>query len=56
MLGEYDEIQTKMATRLAAIYLDAKLAADPVALKKALSDMAKETDDILKREGHYGID
>jgi len=56
MLPEYDEIQTKMAERLVKIYLDEKLANDPVALKKALSEMAKETDDILKRNNNYGTD
>lgn len=56
MLPEYDEIQTKMAERLVKIYLDQSLANNPEGLKKALSEMAKETDDILKREGHYGVD
>ncbi len=56
MLPEYDEIQTKMATRLANLYLQANLATDQAALKKALAEMAQETDDILKREGHYGTD
>ena len=55
-LPEYDEIQTKMATRLSNLYLQANLATDQAALKKALAEMAQETDDILKREGHYGTD
>ncbi len=55
-LSEYNEIQTKMATRLANLYLQANLATDQAALKKALAEMAQETDDILKREGHYGTD
>jgi multiple sugar transport system substrate-binding protein len=55
-LPEYDEIQTKMATRLTNLYLQPNLATDQAALKKALAEMAQETDDILKREGHYGTD
>jgi hypothetical protein len=45
-----------MATRLTNLYLQANLATDQAALKKALAEMAQETDDILKREGHYGTD
>jgi multiple sugar transport system substrate-binding protein len=56
MLPEFNEIETKMADKLANLYLQANLATDQAALKKAIADMAQETDDILKREGHYGTD
>ncbi len=55
-LPEFDEIETKMAVKLADLYLKPNLATDQAALKKALAEMAQETDDILKREGHYGTD
>jgi multiple sugar transport system substrate-binding protein len=54
MLPEFDEIETKMAEKLAKMYLDPTLATNQDAMKKAMADMAKETDDILKRNGNYG--
>ncbi len=55
-LPEFNEILTKMATRLSNLYLDESLATDQEALKKVIAEMAQETDDILKRDGHYGTD
>ncbi len=52
-LPEYDEIMTKMAERLVKVYLDEGAASNPETLKKYLGEMAKETDDILKRNNHY---
>ena len=53
-IGPIDEIQTRLAERLVAAFTDANLIDNPDGIAKVLSDAAKETDDILKREGLLG--
>lgn len=53
-LPEYDEIQTKLAERLTKAFLDASLVDNPAGINKFLEEAAKETDDILRRNNHYG--
>ena len=52
-IGEFDEILTKFAERLAAAYLDAGLANNPAGIAKVMSDAAEETNTILRRAGLY---
>ncbi len=53
-IGPIDEIQTRLAERLVAAFTNASLVDNPEGIAKVLSDAAKETDDILKREGLLG--
>ncbi len=53
-LAEYDEIQTKLAERLTKAFLDGSLVDNPAGIDKFLQEAAQETDDILKRNNHYG--
>jgi multiple sugar transport system substrate-binding protein len=55
-LPEYDEILTKFSERLVKAFLDPSLVDNPTGIAKVLGDAAKETDDILKRNNHYGTD
>jgi ABC-type glycerol-3-phosphate transport system substrate-binding protein len=50
----WDEIETKMAQRLALAYADKSLLDDSAGIAKAIKDMAAETDDLLKKAGLYG--
>ena len=50
----FDEIQTKMATRLTAAYIDPALNGNPAKVADAVHQMAAETDDLLKGAGVYG--
>jgi len=52
-IGEFDEILTKFAERLAAAYLDANLANNPAGIAKVMADSAEETNTILRRAGLY---
>ena len=51
-LGPFDEILTKLAARLERAYADKSLVDNPAGIAKVIEDMAKETNDILRREGH----
>lgn len=53
-LGSFDEILTKLAARLERAYADRSLMDNPAGIAKVIEDMAKETNDILRREGLYG--
>ena len=53
-IKDFDEIETKMATRLEAAYRNRSLAGNPSAIAGALHTMAQETNSILKRDGLYG--
>lgn len=55
-LKEWDEIETKMATKLEKAYTDASLVDNPAGIAKAIQGMADETDSILKQAGMYGTD
>lgn len=52
-LPEFDEIMTKFADRLAnKAFTDASLVDNPDKIKALLAEAAKETNDILKQNGH----
>ncbi len=53
-IAQFDEIQTKLAERLAKAYLDSSLLNNDAGMKKVLDDAAKESDDILKKANLYG--
>ncbi len=53
-IGQFDEIQTKLAERLSKAYLDSSLLNNDAGMKKVLEDAAKESDDILKKANLYG--
>jgi len=50
----FDEIQTKMATRLTAAYIDPALNGNPAKVADAIHQMAAEADELLKGAGVYG--
>ena len=50
----FDEIQTKVAEKLSADFLDKKLLNNPDGIKKAMHDIAELVDSILKRNNVYG--
>ncbi|HEX7056293.1 MAG TPA: extracellular solute-binding protein [Bacilli bacterium] len=53
LLPEFDEIATKFADRLATKgYVDASFVDNPDKMMQFLQDAAKETNDILKQNGH----
>ena len=52
-LACFDEIQTKLAERLVAAFMDESLVDDINRMKQILADAAKETDDILRENGVY---
>ncbi len=54
LIAPYDEIQTRLAERLALTYLDKTLVDNPEGIAKAIHEMAMETDEILKKAGLYG--
>ena len=53
LITSFDEIETKMADRLVAAYLDATLLNNPDGVAKTIKEMAAETDLILKANGQY---
>jgi multiple sugar transport system substrate-binding protein len=55
-LKEFDEIETKFATRLEKAYADASLKDNPAGIAKVIQEAADETDAILKAAGVYGND
>ena len=54
ILGPWDEIQSKMADKLAAAYVDPALNGNPAKLAEALHAMAAQTDQLLKDADLYG--
>jgi len=53
-LPEFDELETKLATHLVDAYKDyANLAGNPTKIKELLDTWAAESNDILKKGGHY---
>jgi multiple sugar transport system substrate-binding protein len=50
----FDEILTKLATRLVTAFADKSLVDNPAQIDKTIKQMAEETDNILKRTGLYG--
>lgn len=53
-IGQFDEIETKLAERLSKAFLDPSLLDNDAGIAKVLADAAKETDDILKKANLYG--
>ncbi|TMI89345.1 MAG: extracellular solute-binding protein [Bacillati bacterium ANGP1] len=53
-IKDFDEIETKLASRLVAAYRDRTLAGNPAAIASMLHAAAEETNGILKRDGLYG--
>lgn len=51
----FDEIETKLAERIIAAFLDGSLVNNEAGMKKVLADAAAETDAILKRNNAYGL-
>jgi len=54
ILGPWDEIQTKMADRLVASYIDPSLNGNPAKVAERIHEMAVESDNLLKDAGIYG--
>jgi multiple sugar transport system substrate-binding protein len=53
-IKDFDEIETKLATRLEAAYRNRSLAGNPAGIARALHQAAQESNGILKRDGLYG--
>ncbi|MDQ3870351.1 MAG: hypothetical protein M3301_01900, partial [Chloroflexota bacterium] len=53
-LPEFDELETKIATHLVDAYTDMSLAGNPDKMKALLDTWAAETNDILKKNNHFG--
>lgn len=53
-LPEFDELETKLATHLVDAYTDSSLAGNPAKIRAMLDTWAAETNDILKKGGHFG--
>jgi len=51
-----DEYQTKLAERLMAAFARKDLLDNPEGIAKVISEAAKETDEILKEAGLYGVE
>lgn len=54
ILSVWDEIETKLADRLVAAYVDPTLNNSPAKIAERIRGMAAETDEILKGAGLYG--
>jgi multiple sugar transport system substrate-binding protein len=54
VLPPWDEIESKMADKLVAAYVDPSLNGNPAKLADAVKAMAAQTDQLLKEAGLYG--
>jgi multiple sugar transport system substrate-binding protein len=54
ILNPWDEIQSKMADKLTAAYINPELNGNPAKLADAIHQMAAQTDQLLKEAGVYG--
>jgi len=54
ILTAWDEIESKMADKLVAAYVDANLNGNPAKVADAVKAMAAQTDQLLKEAGLYG--
>jgi multiple sugar transport system substrate-binding protein len=52
----FDEVESKMADRLTAAYVDPSLKGNPAAVAAKIHEMAVQTDQILKDAKQYGTD
>jgi multiple sugar transport system substrate-binding protein len=55
VLSAWDEIETKLASRLTDAYVDPSLNDEPTKVAQTIHTMAAETDAILKDAGLYGM-
>lgn len=53
VIPAFDEVQTKVADKLVELFLDEKLVDNPDGIKKAIEDISKLVDSILKRYNSY---
>jgi multiple sugar transport system substrate-binding protein len=54
ILSPWDEIESKLADRLVAAYIDPSLNGNPAKIGEAVKAMAAQTDQLLKEAGLYG--
>ena len=54
MLTAFDEVESRLADRLTASYVDPSLKGSPQAIAARIHDMAQQTDKILKDANLYG--
>jgi hypothetical protein len=54
ILSPWDEIESKLADKLVAAYIDPSLNGNPAKVAEAVKAMAAETDQLLKEAGLYG--
>jgi hypothetical protein len=54
VLPPWDEIESKMADKLVAAYVDPGLNGNPAKVAAAVKAMAAQTDQLLKEAGLYG--
>jgi multiple sugar transport system substrate-binding protein len=54
ILGPWDEIQTRIADRLPAMFVDPALNGNPAKVAEAIKSLATIADNILKQAGIYG--
>jgi hypothetical protein len=54
ILPPWDEIESKMADKLTAAYIDPALNGNAAKLAEAVHAMAAQTDQLLKEAGLYG--
>jgi multiple sugar transport system substrate-binding protein len=55
VLSAWDEVETKLASRLTDAYVDPSLKDNPTKVAQTIHTMAAETDEILKSAGLYGM-
>jgi multiple sugar transport system substrate-binding protein len=54
VMSAFDEIQTKVTDKLVELFLNAKLVNNPAGISKAMNEIGKMVDSILKRNNAYG--
>ncbi len=54
VLAPWDEIESKLADKLVAAYIDPSLNGNPAKLAETVKAMAAQTDQLLKEAGLYG--
>jgi multiple sugar transport system substrate-binding protein len=54
VLAPWDEVESRLADRLTAAYVDPSLKGNPQAIAAAIHSMAQQTDQVLKDAGAYG--
>jgi hypothetical protein len=54
VLTAFDEVESRLADRLTASYVDPSLKGNPQAIAARIHDMAQQTDKILRDANLYG--